>query len=142
MYLQAVSCYALLSPDTILNPKPTGQQITLPFYPGHRYAAVPGSSINNKVQVDILPRRPESLVYHDHCFHLMDIKVCFVFTQHFLLYLLFTDSPRYPVWQCTHSTNLWWEKEGTIFLIISNLSWIIYKIKQYSLAIFETVIFF
>ena len=30
-YLQIVSCYGLLSPDNILDPKPTGQQITLPF---------------------------------------------------------------------------------------------------------------
>ena len=75
--MQTVSCYGLLSQDTILNPQPTGQQITLPFYPGYRYAAVPGSIINNLVQVDSHPSRPPSLVYHDHCHHLMDIKVSF-----------------------------------------------------------------
>ena len=73
-YLQNVSCYDLLSPDNILNPQLTGQ-ITLPFYPGSRYAAVPGSSSNNVVQVDCYPTRPANLVYHDHCYHLMDIKV-------------------------------------------------------------------
>ena len=75
-YLQIVSCYGLLSPDNILNPQLTGQ-ITLPFYPGSRYAAVPGSSSNNVVQVDCYPTRPANLVYHDHCYHLMDIKVPF-----------------------------------------------------------------
>ena len=78
-YLQTVSCYALLSKDNILNPQPTGQQITLPFYPDHRYAAVPGSAINNVVQVNTYPVRPASLVYHDHCYHLMDIEVCLSF---------------------------------------------------------------
>ena len=96
-YLQTVSCYALLSKDNILNPQPTGQQITLPFYPGHRYAAVPGSSINNVLQVDIFPRRPASLVYHDHCFHLMDIRVNLSYSHQFLFNLSFVSlAYRFP----------------------------------------------
>ena len=64
-----------MSTDTIVDPQPTGQGINLPFYPGCRYAAIPGQSSNGVVEVDIYPSRPESLVYHDHSCHLMDLKV-------------------------------------------------------------------
>ena len=68
----------------ILNPHQIGKHINLPFYPAHRYAAVPGSDINDEVQVEIHPERPASLVYHDHCFHLMDLKVNLSLSLQFL----------------------------------------------------------
>ena len=89
-YLQIVSCYGLLSPDTIQNPQSIGKHISLPFYPGHRYAAVPGSSINDMVEVVFHPARPEYLVYHDHCFHLMDVKVNLSSSYFVLLLLVFS----------------------------------------------------
>ena len=36
-----------MSKDTIVAPKLTGKRIGLPFYPGCRYAAIPGDSVNN-----------------------------------------------------------------------------------------------
>ena len=124
----------MLSPDTILNPQPTGQLITLPFYPGYRYAAVPASSINNVVQVDTYPTRPASLIYHEHCYHLMDIKVWFSFIiiWNFILWLLFIDSQRFPAWQSTQSSNLWSENKGTnSSLVILILYWILLRINNW-----------
>ena len=80
---QNISYYGLLSKDPILNPKPIDRRITLPFYPGCRYAAVPGSSNHNDaVQVNMYSARPEHLVYHDHSFHIGDLKVaCLILTS-------------------------------------------------------------
>ena len=73
----------------VLDPKKIGKHINLPFYPGYRYAAIPDRGINDKVQVDMYSARPASLVYHDHCFHLMDIKVNLSLFHHsYLIYLL------------------------------------------------------
>ena len=78
--LQNVSCYGLLSKEPISNPKRIDKMITLPFYPGCRYAAIPGTSNHdNALQVDIYSARPEHLVYHDHSLHLGDIKVHYLF---------------------------------------------------------------
>ena len=80
----------MLSPDIIKNPQSIGKHINLPFYHGHRYAAVPGSGINDMVEVDICPKRPEYLIYHDHCLHLMDLKVnlFFLILSFYLILLL------------------------------------------------------
>ena len=80
----------MLSPDIIKNPQSIGKHINLPFYHGHRYAAVPGSGINDVVEVDICPKRPEYLIYHDHCLHLMDLKVnlFFLILSFYLILLL------------------------------------------------------
>ena len=63
----------------VLDPKQIGQHVNLPYYSGYRYAAIPGQGIDDKVEVDFYQARPVSLVYHDHCFHLMDIKVKYIF---------------------------------------------------------------
>ena len=78
-----MSYYGLLSKDPILNPKPIDKKVTLPFYPGCRYAALPGSSNHNDaVQVNMYSARPEHLVYHDHSFHIGDLKVdCLTLTS-------------------------------------------------------------
>ena len=80
---QNISYYGLLSKDPILNPKPIDRTITLPFYPGCRYAAVPGlSNHNDASQVDMYTARPDHLVYHDHSFHIGDLKVaCLILTS-------------------------------------------------------------
>ena len=96
VYFQTVTCYGLLSTDTILNPQQIKKQITVPFYPGYRYAAVPGSGINDVVQVDIHPARPASLVYHDHCFHLMDLKVNLFSSYNSIHFLYFIIAYRFP----------------------------------------------
>ena len=93
-YFQIVSCYVLLSPDTIRNPQCIGKHINLPFYPGHRYAAIPGSSANDAVEVVIHPARPEYLVYHDHCFHLVDVNVNLSSSYFVLSNLTLVVSPR------------------------------------------------
>ena len=76
LLFQNISYYGLVSKDPILNPKPIDKMITLPFYPGCRYAAVPGSSNHNDAAlVDVYSARPEHLVYHDHSFHIGYLKV-------------------------------------------------------------------
>ena len=72
---QHISCYGLMSTSPIMNPKPTGEEVHLPFYPGCRYAAIPDPSLNDGAYVEIHSARPASLVYHDHSFHLFDLKV-------------------------------------------------------------------
>ena len=42
---QITSCYGLLSTEMIANPVPTGSRVTLPYYSGCRYAAIPARSI-------------------------------------------------------------------------------------------------
>ena len=77
-YFQNVSCYGLLSKEPIMNPKLIDKKITLPFYPGYRYAAIPGASnLDDSCQVDIYSARPEHLVYHDHVLHIGDLKVAY-----------------------------------------------------------------
>ena len=70
-----IFCYGLVSADPISDPQLTGRSLVLPFYHGCRYAAIPGTSTDGSIQVDICLRRPESLVYHHHCLHLADLKV-------------------------------------------------------------------
>ena len=78
--LQNVSCYGLLSKEPILNLNRMDMMITLPFYPGCRYAAIPGTSNHDDAaQVNIYSSRPEHLVYHDHSLHLGDLKVAYLF---------------------------------------------------------------
>ena len=71
-----------------MNFKPTGEVIHLPFYPGARYAAIPGTRFNGKVQVEYYPARPVSLVYHEHSFHLFDLKVILSKLSPFKFFLL------------------------------------------------------
>ena len=118
--LQSISCYGLLSPDPIRNPHLTGSCLILPFFKGCRYAAIPCTRTDGVIQVDIYNSRPESLVYHDHCLHLKDLKVVLSlkFPNDFITCFLYSDSPRYagchsksatsyeylcPVWLCTLS---------------------------------------
>ena len=64
-----------MSKEPIPAPTLTGRSIILPFYPGCRYAAIPGKSVNNQnVEVDIHDVRPNSIIYHDHVLHLGDLK--------------------------------------------------------------------
>ena len=72
---QSISCYGLLSTEPIINPQLTGGCMILPFFHGCRYAAIPCNRTDGVIQVDICKSRPESLVYHDHCLHLEDLKV-------------------------------------------------------------------
>jgi hypothetical protein len=69
----------------------TGRLLTVPYYPGYRYAAFAAKNIQdvsiyhtaqlhnetfNKVgKVTEYEKRPDSLVYFDHCLHVFDIKV-------------------------------------------------------------------
>ena len=41
---QITSCYGLLSTEMIVKPVPTGSKVTLPYYSGCRYAAIPARS--------------------------------------------------------------------------------------------------
>ena len=98
---QNVSCYGLLSKEPILDPKPTDKKITLPFYPGCRYAALPGTSNHNDASlVNTFPSRPEHLVYHDHSFHLGDIKVHYIDINVYIICLLFS------IWKRSSLTHL------------------------------------
>ena len=72
---QSISCYGLLSPDPIRSPQLTGWHLILPFFQGCRYAAIPCTRTDGVIQVDIYKSRPESLIYHDHCLHIEDLKV-------------------------------------------------------------------
>ena len=100
---QNVSYYGLLSKEPILNPKLIDRKITLPFYPGCRYAALPGTSNHDDaVQVNTYSARPEHLVYHDHSFHLGDIKVaCWFVTSLFMKNICCLDFGKDQVQFCT-----------------------------------------
>ena len=74
-----------------ITPVPTGGWVKLPFYPGCRYVAIPPTStedvrkntywsLSNSIQFKVATvtfhmSRPESLVYYQYGFHLMDIQV-------------------------------------------------------------------
>ena len=88
-YLQSISCYGLLSTNPILNPQLTGRCLSLPFFQGCRYAAVPATRCDGNIQVDILTARPESLVYHDHCVHIADLKVLLFFIFSTFIFVVF-----------------------------------------------------
>ena len=89
LHFQSISCYGLLSQDPISDPQPTGRSIILPFFHGSRYAAIPGTCTDGNIQVDICLSRPESLVYHDKCLHLADLKVSSSLFYLLHLWLLF-----------------------------------------------------
>ena len=64
-----------MSKDPISAPKYTGRNIILPFYPGCRYAAIPGKTVNNQnVEVDLHDVRPSLIIYHDYVLHLGDLR--------------------------------------------------------------------
>ena len=70
--------------------------LTVPYYAGYRYVAFPARSsqevciLNCKQmgkwiifkvgRVDLYEERPASLVYFDHCFHVLDVKVIYSYT--------------------------------------------------------------
>ena len=63
-----------MSKDPITAPKFTGRNIILPFYPGCRYAAIPGESVNKQnVEVDLHDVRPYSIIYYDNVLHLANL---------------------------------------------------------------------
>ena len=86
---QHLSCYGLMSTNPVLSPKPIGREIHLPFYPGCRYAAIPDPSLNDGAYVEIHSARPASLVYHDHSFHLFDLKVILYWLSEIFNHFLF-----------------------------------------------------
>ena len=68
----------------------TGNFVRLPLYPGYKYVAYGSMNIeevciikyiicsNSNLKagtLTIYTERPEKLIYHDRCFHVMDIKV-------------------------------------------------------------------
>ena len=69
--------------------------LTVPYYAGYRYVAFPArnsqevcslscNQLDNEKKfkagrVDLYEERPESFVYFDHCFHVLDIKVFYSF---------------------------------------------------------------
>ena len=100
---QNISYYGLVSKDPILNPKPIDKMITLPFYPGCRYAAVPGLSNDNDASlVNMYSARPEQLVYHNHSFHIADLKVaCLIQTSAVIKHeccIGFARDQDWPLW--------------------------------------------
>ena len=92
--MQTISCYGLLSPNPILNTQLTGKTLILPFFHGCRYAAIPATRSDGNIQVDIMTARPESLIYHIHCLHLVDLKVLLSLSfLHF--YMFFFQIPQH-----------------------------------------------
>ena len=67
-----------------MNPNPIDKHITLPFYPGCRYAAIPGTVNHDDASlVNLFSARPDHLVYHDHLLHLGDMKVAYFLNRYF-----------------------------------------------------------
>ena len=86
------SYYGLLSTEEIKLPKLTHGKMDVPFFSGCRYAAYPAiksEEVINDQFLDVIlnqsfkqagtytlfSERPEKLIYHEKCFHVMDIKV-------------------------------------------------------------------
>ena len=79
---QNVSCYGLLDVNTVLTPIPTGQYVQLVYFPGLQYVACRAEeSSQNMITVTVYEARPESLVYHNHEYHVTDIKVKITFSK-------------------------------------------------------------
>ena len=90
LFTQVQSCYGLFSTNPIMSPVPTGNCVTLPFYPGYKYVAYASENIeevwilkiylmsNSYVKVGtftIYTEMPDKLIYYDRSFHVMDVKV-------------------------------------------------------------------
>ena len=90
--LQVNSYYGLLSTKEIKLPKLTHGKMDVPFFSGFRYAAYPAmksEEVNNDQFLDIIlnqnlkqagtyalfSERPAMLIYHEKCYHVMDMKV-------------------------------------------------------------------
>ena len=101
---QLASCYGLLSTESISSPLPSGEWMNVYFYPGFRYVAFPARSsedvrmhlyeslkqycILQVATVTFYVSRPEFLVYHEHIFHVMDLKVLNCYLQSDLLFFI------------------------------------------------------
>ena len=59
----------------IVSPVPTGQWVEVAFYPGYRYVAYRARERSQVCTVTLFEAMPGHLVYHDHLFHVMDLKV-------------------------------------------------------------------
>ena len=86
------SYYGLLSTQDINSPQPSDGWMQVPFYTGYNYAAYPArtkeeveviniwiSLLNKMIQkagtFTLFNERPAMLIYHEKCFHLLDLKV-------------------------------------------------------------------
>ena len=49
MIIKVISYYGLLDVQSILAPIATGQQVQLPYYPGHHYAAYKASGLKEVI---------------------------------------------------------------------------------------------
>ena len=82
-----------------MSPIATGRMVTLPYYPGYKYVAFAAKDTKEVYNINIFTffdlhlkagtftiynERPDKLVYHDRCFHVLDMKVCNIV----LLYLI------------------------------------------------------
>ena len=88
-----ISCYALISKSPVSTPVATGRMHNVPYYQGYRYVAFPTRTteevcildcnvksnliIFQAGRVDLYEERPASLVYFEHCFHILDVKKVF-----------------------------------------------------------------
>ena len=93
-----------MSTESILSPLPPGEWMNVYFYPGWRYVAFPARSTEDVrmclyftckkyvfvqvATVNFYQSRPESLVYHEHNFHIMDLKVLNSYLQSDLLFFV------------------------------------------------------
>ena len=91
IYFQANSFYGLLDVESIKSPMLSGKYLQLPYFPGHCYAAIkPEDSsqvvsfisfnalrflISKKPTMTVQREKPQSLIYHIHSFHVLDMKV-------------------------------------------------------------------
>ena len=105
-----------------MSPVLTGQWIELPYIPGCRYVGFKAAEAKHKqVSIYIFKKiklticiiqmtvftyheaKPDYLVYLDHSFHVLDIKVIICNKIHLIevsLLLLALPVPPYPVWVC------------------------------------------
>ena len=90
---QVISCYGLISMSPVSAPVATGRMLTMPYYAGYRYVAFPARTSEEvcildfnlrtnliilKVgRVNLYEERPASLVYFEHCVHILDVKKVF-----------------------------------------------------------------
>ena len=118
----------------ILSPVPTGQWLHLDYYSGCRYVALKSREANQvnifvliikyskknspKVTVTFHEARPESLVYQDHNFHVMDLQVILdnkISLHSCNIFLIALSMSPHHVWGCRRGTPQHWAWAASYF---------------------------
>ena len=82
-----------------MSPVPTGRWVEVAFFPGFRYVAYRAREGSQVSTVSLCEAMPEHLVYHNHLFHVMDLKVTVITNiLRFNYFVVVLPVQSHPVW--------------------------------------------